>query len=149
MGLRSNEAENYDAKHERAALEIVRRVQAKRNVIGLDWIEDEDEDEESEAEAEAESEADSDHDGAADQEEQQRQQQRSANSSKQPSRSVRVLDYACGTGAMSRVRTCCFALDRQSRSSGPQEAVEREREPYGSFLREVSIYGNPRKGHTH
>lgn len=96
----SNEAEIYDAKHEKTTLEIVRRVQARRDFIGVDWIEDDSDDD--------------DDDGEDDGEE----QQRSMGASKGPSRSVRVLDYACGTGAMSRVCTCCFDLDQQICAQG-------------------------------
>lgn len=66
----SDEAANYDAKHEKATAEIVRRIEARRDFIGVDWIKDDSSDDEGDA---------------------------------GPTRAVRVLDYACGTGAMSRV----------------------------------------------
>lgn len=69
----SNEAANYDAKHEKATAEIAKRIEARRDFIGVEWIEDDSsEDEDGEAESEV-------------------------------TRAVRLLDYACGTGAMSRV----------------------------------------------
>ncbi|ROW10577.1 hypothetical protein VMCG_01731 [Cytospora schulzeri] len=69
-----NEAANYDAKHEKTTEEIARRIEARRDFIGLDWIEDDDS---------SEDEGDDSH--------------------RQPSRTVKILDYACGTGSMSRV----------------------------------------------
>lgn len=69
----SNEAANYDAKHEKTIAEIGRRIEARRDFIGVEWIEDDSsEDEDDDADA-------------------------------NPGRIVRLLDYACGTGAMSRV----------------------------------------------
>lgn len=69
-----SEAANYDAKHEKAAGEIARRIHAKFDFIGVDWVEDDSsEDEECSA------------------------------SGEEPEREVRFLDYACGTGSMSRV----------------------------------------------
>lgn len=73
MQTTSEEAANYDAKHEKASAEIVRRIEARRSLIGVDWVEDDSGDEE-----------DDRTDG-------------------QPTKSVRLLDYACGTGAMTRV----------------------------------------------
>lgn len=74
VGHLSNEAANYDAKHERATEEIARRIEARRDFIGLEWVEDDDSSEDE----------DDDTDG-------------------QPSGTVKILDYACGTGSMSRV----------------------------------------------
>lgn len=64
----SNEAANYDAKHEKTIAEIGRRLEARRGLIGVEWVEDDD-------------------------------------GSDEKGRAVRVLDYACGTGSMSRVST--------------------------------------------
>lgn len=70
----SNEAADYDAKHERTTEEIARRIEARRDFIGLEWVEDDDSSEDE----------DDDTDG-------------------QPRGTVKILDYACGTGSMSRV----------------------------------------------
>lgn len=71
----SNEAADYDAKHEKTTAEIARRIEARRGLIGVEWLEEDDSsDEEGVSTAEA-----------------------------APGRAVRVLDYACGTGSMSRV----------------------------------------------
>ncbi|PSS03303.1 S-adenosyl-L-methionine-dependent methyltransferase [Coniella lustricola] len=92
-----DEAEGYDAKHEKTAEEIMRRVAARRDFIGIGWIEDEDEDE------------DDDEDDDEDAEVQNYKAEKS------PSHSVRVLDYACGTGNMSRAfapyTTQCVGID--------------------------------------
>lgn len=66
----SNEAANYDAKHEKTTDEIARRIEARMTLIGVEWIEDDSSDAEGDT---------------------------------APGRAVRVLDYACGTGSMSRV----------------------------------------------
>lgn len=63
----SDEAANYDAKHEKTITEISRRIEARRALIGVEWVEDDEDD------------------------------------SNEEGRAVRVLDYACGTGSMSRV----------------------------------------------
>lgn len=65
--LISDEAANYDAKHEKTITEISRRIEARRGLIGIEWVEDDEDD------------------------------------SNEEGRAVRVLDYACGTGSMSRV----------------------------------------------
>ncbi|KAF3759937.1 S-adenosyl-L-methionine-dependent methyltransferase [Cryphonectria parasitica EP155] len=82
----SDEAANYDEKHEKAAAEIARRIGARRGFIGVPWIEDDDSEEDGKSETDAE-----------------------------PARAVRVLDYACGTGAMSRsfapYTTQCIGID--------------------------------------
>lgn len=69
----SNEAANYDAKHEKATAEISKRIEARRDFIGVEWVED-----------------DSSEDG-------------NGEADPKATRAVRLLDYACGTGAMSRV----------------------------------------------
>ncbi|ROV94867.1 hypothetical protein VSDG_07088 [Cytospora chrysosperma] len=68
-----NEAASYDAKHEKTTEEIARRIEARRDFIGLDWVEDDDSSQDEGDDARG-----------------------------QPSRNVRILDYACGTGSMSR-----------------------------------------------
>ncbi|POS80515.1 hypothetical protein DHEL01_v201083 [Diaporthe helianthi] len=78
-----NEAANYDAKHDKTAAEIARRIEARRGLIGVEWVEDDEDDDD--------------------------------DSSDEEGRSVRVLDYACGTGSMSRAfapyTTQCVGID--------------------------------------
>lgn len=74
-GIFSNEAADYDAKHEKTTAEIARRLEARRGLIGVEWLEEDDS---------------SDEQGVS-------------TTDAVPARAVRVLDYACGTGSMSRV----------------------------------------------
>ncbi|KUI72695.1 hypothetical protein VM1G_08107 [Cytospora mali] len=69
-----NEAAHYDAKHEKTTEEIARRIETRRDFIGVDWIEDDDSSEDENGD----------------------------DTHRQPHRTVKVLDYACGTGSMSR-----------------------------------------------
>lgn len=75
--MNSNEASGYDSKHEQATEEIARRIKAKLDFLGVNWVQDdssEDEDEPKDGKTE---------------------------------KQVRLLDYACGTGSMSRVSLLC------------------------------------------
>lgn len=76
----SNEAADYDAKHEKTTAEIARRLEARRGLIGVEWLEEDDS---------------SGEEGVS-------------ISNAVPGRAVRVLDYACGTGSMSRVSPRAF-----------------------------------------
>ncbi|KAJ4386186.1 hypothetical protein N0V93_009079 [Gnomoniopsis smithogilvyi] len=82
-----NEASRYDAKHEQATEEIAQRIKGKLDFLGVDWVEDGSSEEE-------------DEDGKGD---------------GKPERQVRLLDYACGTGSMSRIfapyTTQCIGID--------------------------------------
>lgn len=77
----SNEASNYDSKHEQATEEIARRIKAKLDFLGVDWVHDESSGDEGEAD-----------NGKAE-------------------KQVRLLDYACGTGSMSRVSSLSRSMD--------------------------------------
>lgn len=68
------EATSYDTKHEKATQEIARRIESKLDFIGVDWVEDDESDEDDKGKVHA-----------------------------NPEKEVRLLDYACGTGSMSRV----------------------------------------------
>lgn len=68
-----SEAANYDTKHEKATEEIARRINEKLDFIGVDWVQD----------------------GSSDDEQDK--------TDEKPAREVKFLDYACGTGSMSRV----------------------------------------------
>lgn len=89
-----SEASSYDAKHEKATGEIARRIESRLDFIGVDWVEDDDSEEEDESKA-----------------------------GKTSKREVRLLDYACGTGSMSRVslslHTTSRAVARYSRGLLP------------------------------
>lgn len=78
----SEEAASYDAKHEKATAEIARRLEARRAFIGVQWVEEASTDDEGDGRGGAE----------------------------EPARAVRLLDYACGTGAMTRVGVFLFIL---------------------------------------
>ncbi|KAK7702244.1 hypothetical protein SLS64_009822 [Diaporthe eres] len=82
-----NEAADYDAKHEKTTAEIARRLEARRGLIGVEWLEEDDS---------------SDEEGVS-------------TTDAIPARAVRVLDYACGTGSMSRAfapyTTQCVGID--------------------------------------
>lgn len=67
------QAASYDTKHEKATEEIARRINTKLDFLRVDWADDASSEE---------------GDGRADE---------------KPQRQVRLLDYACGTGSMSRV----------------------------------------------
>ncbi|KAJ4406801.1 hypothetical protein N0V82_010048 [Gnomoniopsis sp. IMI 355080] len=83
----SNEASGYDAKHEQATEEIARRIKTKLDFLGVEWAEDDRSEDEDEGDK---------RDGKSE-------------------RKVRLLDYACGTGSMSRIfapyTTQCIGID--------------------------------------
>ncbi|TEA20981.1 putative methyltransferase [Colletotrichum sidae] len=95
-------AAEYDAKYERTVLQLEREISKRKDFVGADWVEDDDEDE--------------DEDSGSDDDEQQRQSADAVGtSSGDRSRSVRLLDYACGTGLISRAlaqyTTQCVGID--------------------------------------
>ncbi|ROW07136.1 hypothetical protein VPNG_07351 [Cytospora leucostoma] len=77
----SNEAADYDARHEKTTEEIARRIEARRDLIGMDWVEDDS------SSGSSEDEEDNDARNAP---------------PPPPGKTVKILDYACGTGSMSR-----------------------------------------------
>ncbi|KAI3340935.1 S-adenosyl-L-methionine-dependent methyltransferase [Ustulina deusta] len=83
----NEEAASYDEKHRKLHERLTRELQARLDFIGVDWASD-----------------DEDSDG----------EERGGNS-KEPRREVRLLDYACGTGMMSRALapyvTQCVGMD--------------------------------------
>ncbi|KAI0862902.1 S-adenosyl-L-methionine-dependent methyltransferase [Xylaria cubensis] len=83
----NEEAASYDEKHRKLIERLTRELQTRLDFIGADWAsEDEDSDEEGEGD-----------------------------NKKKPRREVRLLDYACGTGMMSRTfapyTTQCVGMD--------------------------------------
>lgn len=85
----NKEAASYDSKHEKTLDQIIREIRARLDFIGVDWAEDNDEDED-EGDEEASKET-------------------------TLKRKVRLLDYACGTGVVSRAlapyTTQCVGID--------------------------------------
>lgn len=75
LSLHSKEAATYDAKHEKSLTQIIKHIRERLDFLGVDWADDDD--------------------SADDQEE--------AEDGGKPRRPVRLLDYACGTGTISRV----------------------------------------------
>jgi len=69
----NQEAASYDAKHERTLNQIVKEIQSRLDFIGVDWVNDDD---------------DSDNDGTTDKADEGG-----------PTKQVRLLDYASGTGS--------------------------------------------------
>ncbi len=76
-GLHSEEAATYNVKFQRTIQQIQDEIRERREWIGVEWVSD-DEDEGDEVEGEGK---------------------------KKATREVRFLDYACGTGLVSKV--CC------------------------------------------
>ncbi|KAI2634709.1 S-adenosyl-L-methionine-dependent methyltransferase [Hypomontagnella submonticulosa] len=75
----NEQAAIYDSKHSRLNERLTKEIQARLDWIGVDWVTTDDEDSEDEDETTP-------------------RESRPA----QPRREVRLLDYACGTGMMSR-----------------------------------------------
>ncbi|KAF4626384.1 hypothetical protein G7Y89_g11772 [Cudoniella acicularis] len=78
-------AATYNTRFEKTIQQIIEEIQAKRDWIGVDWVDDESESESS------------------------------ASTTKYPKKTVRLLDYACGTGLVSRALapyvTQCVGID--------------------------------------
>ncbi|KAK1518880.1 methyltransferase domain-containing protein [Colletotrichum costaricense] len=83
-------AAEYDTKYEKTILQLEKEIRKRKDFIGADWVIDDDDDDDSESESAA--------------------QLMAANG-----RSVRLLDYACGTGLISRalaqLTTHCVGID--------------------------------------
>ncbi|KAK3367118.1 S-adenosyl-L-methionine-dependent methyltransferase [Lasiosphaeria ovina] len=90
----NNEAASYDAKHEKTLSQLVEEIRSRLDFIGADLVEDDDDDD-SDGE---------DGDGAV-----------NKDGEAAPERAVRLLDYACGTGVVSRAlapyTTQCVGVD--------------------------------------
>jgi len=71
----SEQAATYDQKHEKTLDKLIDHMRERLDFIGIDWVNDDDDDEGETA----------------------------AKSASKPKRGVRLLDYACGTGVVSRV----------------------------------------------
>ncbi|KAI0476435.1 S-adenosyl-L-methionine-dependent methyltransferase [Xylariaceae sp. FL0804] len=90
------EAARYDQKHQKLNERLTREIQARLDFIGVDWASDDDDDDNNNNNNE-------DGDGLA------------PAGPRQPRREVRLLDYACGTGMISRAlapyTTQCVGVD--------------------------------------
>jgi hypothetical protein len=73
--VHSKESATYDSRHEKTLDKIIEDIRSHLEFIGDDWVSDDDTDEDDER------------------------------TEDKPSKAVRLLDYACGTGTISRVRT--------------------------------------------
>lgn len=83
--MSSKLAAEYDTKYEKTILQLEKEIRKRKDFIGAGWVTDDDDDDDDD---------DSESESAA--------QSTAANG-----RSVRLLDYACGTGLISRVS--CFS----------------------------------------
>ncbi|KAI1433673.1 S-adenosyl-L-methionine-dependent methyltransferase [Xylaria sp. CBS 124048] len=100
----NEEAANYDDKHRKLINRLTRELQARLDFIGVDWAsDDEEEDEHGDEDGDGDSDKDSNDEGDEKESEPPRK------------REVRLLDYACGTGVISRVfapyTTQCVGMD--------------------------------------
>ncbi|KAI1101438.1 S-adenosyl-L-methionine-dependent methyltransferase [Jackrogersella minutella] len=95
----NEEALTYDSKHGKLNERLTKEIQTRLDWVGVDWVtvDDDDDDDDSEDENEDVDEPNEEAESA------------------QPSREVRLLDYACGTGMMSRAlapyTTQCVGID--------------------------------------
>ncbi|XXH05782.1 hypothetical protein Hte_012220 [Hypoxylon texense] len=100
----NEEASTYDAKHSKLNERLTKEIQARLDWIGVEWASVDDDDDSSQDEDEDVDEPDESEDGS----------EKSLRSA-QPRREVRLLDYACGTGMMTRAlapyTTQCVGID--------------------------------------
>ncbi|KAK4153714.1 methyltransferase [Chaetomidium leptoderma] len=79
-------ASSYDSRHEKTLNKLIEEIRARTDFIGVDWVDDEEDDDDVEESGNA-----------------------------APKKSVRLLDYACGTGVVSRAlapsTTQCVGID--------------------------------------
>lgn len=85
-------AAEYDAKYEKTILQLEKEIRKRKDFIGADWVIDDDDDDDDDSENES-----------------------AAQPTAAKGRSVRLLDYACGTGLISRAlaqfTTHCVGID--------------------------------------
>ncbi|OTB07344.1 hypothetical protein M426DRAFT_20052 [Hypoxylon sp. CI-4A] len=97
----NEEASTYDAKHSKLDRRLTQEIQARLDWIGVDWAPTEEDDDDSDDSDESDS-------GNESKPEEER-------AAAPPRREVRMLDYACGTGMMSRAlapyTTQCIGID--------------------------------------
>ncbi|KAK3364424.1 S-adenosyl-L-methionine-dependent methyltransferase [Lasiosphaeria hispida] len=88
----NNEAASYDARHEKTLTQLVEEIRSRLDFIGVDWVDDSDDD--------------GDEEGGK-------------NEESITKKGVRLLDYACGTGLVSRVSHIPSIAGASSRSLLP------------------------------
>ncbi|KAI1633425.1 S-adenosyl-L-methionine-dependent methyltransferase [Biscogniauxia mediterranea] len=97
------QAATYDARHAKLIDRLTREIQNRLDFIGVDWADDDDDDDE-----------DEDVDGSESEEDEEEDEEKKKDE-KKPKREVRLLDYACGTGLVSRALapyvTQCVGVD--------------------------------------
>ncbi|SPO03865.1 uncharacterized protein DNG_06548 [Cephalotrichum gorgonifer] len=107
-------ASDYDTKYEKTIAQLTKRIQERRDFIGSEWVEDEDEDED---------EDDND------------------NGKGEGGKTVKFLDYACGTGLLSRAlapyTTQCIGVDISENMVG---AYNQRAENQGLTVDEMHAY---------
>ncbi|EQB51618.1 hypothetical protein CGLO_08827 [Colletotrichum gloeosporioides Cg-14] len=90
-------AAEYDSKYEKTILQLEREIRKRKGFIGVDWVDEDDDEDEDEGDEDSGKPAAAETNPAAD------------------SRPVRLLDYACGTGLISRAlaqfTTHCVGID--------------------------------------
>ncbi|KAK1671943.1 S-adenosyl-L-methionine-dependent methyltransferase [Colletotrichum godetiae] len=88
-------AAEYDAKYEKTILQLEKEIRKRKDFIGADWVVDDDDDD--------------------DDEDEDNESETAAQAAAASGRSVRLLDYACGTGLISRAlaqfTTHCVGID--------------------------------------
>ncbi|KAK6207282.1 hypothetical protein LQW54_007366 [Pestalotiopsis sp. IQ-011] len=104
----NNVAAQYDSKFEKSLQQLTEAIQSRLDFIGVDWADDEDDDD--------------DEDGDEKDKDAVGQTSQPANSPRQ----VRLLDYACGTGMISRAlgpyTTQCVGVDISENMVGAYNA---------------------------
>ncbi|KAK3996290.1 S-adenosyl-L-methionine-dependent methyltransferase [Cladorrhinum sp. PSN332] len=107
----NNEAQTYDAKHAKTLDHIIEEVRARLDFIGADWVDEGESDEETDGKE------------------------------SKPKSQVRLLDYACGTGVLSRAlapyTTQCVGIDL---SDGMVAAYNARAENQGLSPSEMRAY---------
>ncbi|KAK4188952.1 S-adenosyl-L-methionine-dependent methyltransferase [Podospora australis] len=104
----NKEAASYDSKHEKTLDQMIKEIRARVDFMGVDWV-DEDGDDDDEEEEE-------DH---------------------TPKKVVRLLDYACGTGALAPYTTQCVGIDLSENMVATYNA---RAENQGLSLQEMHAY---------
>ncbi|KAI1493219.1 S-adenosyl-L-methionine-dependent methyltransferase [Biscogniauxia mediterranea] len=96
------QAATYDARHAKLIDRLTREIRNRLDFIGVDWADDEDDEDE-------------DEDGSESESEESEEENKKKDEKKKPRREVRLLDYACGTGLVSRALapyvTQCVGVD--------------------------------------
>ncbi|KAK4143554.1 methyltransferase [Dichotomopilus funicola] len=91
-------ASTYDSRHGKTLDKLVEEIRARVDFLGVDWADDDDE---------------GDDDGNNDKEREEKKKAESAEAAEK--KTVRLLDYACGTGVVSRAlapyTTQCVGID--------------------------------------